>query len=70
MAGTIKPFSPGSKDAIAAGCLCPVIDNCRGQGAYQKEDGTPVFWHNNACPIHGKAEDIDPQTVLTEIDLE
>ena len=46
------PPSPGSEEAIALGCTCPVMDNCRGKGMYEK-DGYPVFVYNMACPIHG-----------------
>lgn len=65
----VKPFAPGSRDAIDAGCSCPIVNNCYGKGAYFKGDGNPVFWYNEKCPIHGKAESIDPKTVLTEINL-
>lgn len=67
MNGPEKKFSPGSDSAIKAGCTCPIMDNCRGKGAYKKPDGTPVFWYNKECPIHGKAESVAPETILLEI---
>lgn len=45
--------NPGTKEAIAADCKCPVIDNCHGAGAYNDENGKPLFWINGNCPIHG-----------------
>lgn len=44
--------NPGSDDAVAKGCTCPVLDNGRGRGAYQI-DGKWVFWTNAQCPLHG-----------------
>lgn len=38
---------PGSDAAIAAGCLCPRMDNGRGAG---RGDGT--FWITVGCPLH------------------
>lgn len=49
------PF-PGSDDAQAEGCRCPVIDNRRGRGAYNSPTtGEPQFWINVDCPIHGES---------------
>lgn len=47
----LEPY-PGSDKAIEAGCICPVMDNHRGQGAY----GTPEygFWITEGCPVHGE----------------
>lgn len=42
-----KP-NPGSKEARALGCTCPVIDNHHGHGA----DG--YFWVSENCPLHGE----------------
>lgn len=47
----LKKPNPGSKKAVAEGCLCPVVDNHYGAGM-QHEDG-PRFWHNADCPMHG-----------------
>lgn len=35
--------NPGSDAARALGCICPVMDNGRGDGA---------FWSNGDCPLH------------------
>ena len=48
-----KP-NPGSKEAIKLGCTCPVIDNRYGEGAYNDEQGNPLFWMNDDCPVHGE----------------
>lgn len=44
---------PGSAAAIAAGCTCPVYDNCRGLG-YLRQPG--VYVQSDDCPLHGIAE--------------
>jgi hypothetical protein len=41
---------PGSANALKQGCICPVMDNCHGQGINGK--GT-LFWMNADCPLHG-----------------
>lgn len=62
-----KHPNPGSLDAIEKGCLCPVLDNGHGQGAWggiqQGLERQPLFWINAACPIHGKS-----QTPIDEAD--
>jgi hypothetical protein len=63
----IKPFAPGSKEAIKCGCCCPVEKNNAGAGAFLKENGIPVFWFDRNCPIHGKADEIESETKLHEI---
>lgn len=50
---TIVP-SPGSDEAQARGCTCPVLDNAHGNGAYH-QDGQPLFWIAKGCPLHGTA---------------
>ena len=45
------PPSPGSKEAGALGCLCPVIDNERRRG-YHGQAG--VFVRMGNCPLHGE----------------
>ena len=40
--------TPGSSEAIALGCKCPVMDNHNGKGL-----GCRYFWVNETCPIHG-----------------
>ena len=44
--------NPGSEEAQALGCICPVMDNRNGKGMYEK-DGEPVFIFNTGCPVHG-----------------
>lgn len=42
---------PGSDEALAAGCKCPVLDNARGRGYM----GCPGAWVKLAtCPLHGQ----------------
>jgi hypothetical protein len=46
--------APGSPEAVAQGCTCPVLDNDHGNGSGEFDaDGSPLFWHDGACPIHG-----------------
>lgn len=41
--------NPGSNEAIAKGCTCPVIDNGHGRGYY----GQPgVYVYTVGCPVH------------------
>ena len=41
--------NPGSDEAIALGCTCPVMDNNYGKGYMGMED---VFWYSANCPVH------------------
>lgn len=63
----IKPMAPGSKDAKKNGCLCPEKDNNYGAGAFIDLNDNAVFWYNKQCPLHGKANDILPDTILYDI---
>ena len=49
--------NPGSEEAVAAGCKCPVLDNGHGKGIYgggvKNEKGKVIFWINEDCPLHG-----------------
>ena len=47
---TTETPPPGSDDAVAAGCLCPVHDNARGRGM-PGPDG-PMYWIADGCPLH------------------
>ncbi len=49
---TEKP-NPGSDEAIALGCTCPVIDNGHGKGSGH---GEGLFWTTEGCPLHGKQQ--------------
>lgn len=44
--------SPGSKEAIDAGCLCPRMDNEYGKG-YHGNGEKFGFVVNYDCPLHG-----------------
>lgn len=46
-----KQLSPGSDEARAAGCICPVMDNQYGKG-YEGMPG--IFVRSGACPVHDK----------------
>lgn len=52
----VKP-NPGSAAAIAAGCRCAVRDNAAGNGylngGARDADGSPLFYVNDDCPLHG-----------------
>ena len=45
--------NPGSRKAIAAGCVCPVLDNAHGKGFGIGEEGRPFFTVTLGCPLHG-----------------
>jgi len=42
--------NPGSPEAVAEGCKCPVTDNRYGKGIRDDRD---EFWINGGCPLHG-----------------
>ena len=45
--------NPGSDEARARGCACPVIDNGHGRGSGRlDDDGKPLFWVMHGCPLH------------------
>lgn len=52
--------NPGSKEAVEAGCICPVIDNHHGAGIPMEDPrtGEPViaFWRDATCRLHGTPE--------------
>lgn len=43
--------TPGSDEAIKAGCRCPVLDNHHGAGLYAL-NGRPVFLMVESCKLH------------------
>ena len=43
-----KP-NPGSDEAMAMGCTCPVLDNNHGRHV----PWPGGYWVNEDCPIHG-----------------
>lgn len=54
---TIGKPNPGSHEALAAGCECPVLDNNHGEFAPWPPFG---WWTAEGCPVH------DPRPVLGE----
>jgi len=44
-----KTPNPGSAEAVAAGCLCAIMDNNRGTAPPRPPDG---WWINDNCPMH------------------
>jgi hypothetical protein len=50
MSEDIVTPNPGSPEAVADGCTCPVIDNRRGVGGIR---GPGTFVFNTDCPLHG-----------------
>lgn len=42
-------YSPGSDEALAEGCTCPVLDNSHGRGYM----GTDTYVTVADCPLHG-----------------
>ena len=57
----ILPNPPGSPEAVALGCICPVLDNGHGKGCGMKDDqGNILFWYRSDCPIHSEAEPYVP----------
>jgi len=49
---TAKPPNPGSPEAVARGCTCPVMDNCRGAGVMGDGERNG-WWMVEGCPLHG-----------------
>jgi hypothetical protein len=43
--------NPGSKEAVILGCICPVLDNGRGNKELGRIRG---FYITEGCPIHDK----------------
>jgi len=47
-------MSPGSSEARARDCACPVAENRSGTGWDVSDDRTVTgFWIAEACPLHG-----------------
>ena len=55
--------TPGSHEAVEAGCTCPVMDNRYGQGVPVSPSANSLlalpravsFWYSTGCPLHGCA---------------
>jgi hypothetical protein len=45
------PPNPGSDEAIAMGCKCPVLDNGHGRGM-PGPDGQTMWWRSADCTMH------------------
>lgn len=64
----IRDPKPGSKEAVAAGCNCPVHDNNNGEGIPMVHPDTKEiqlgYWMTADCVIHGITE--KPLTPATE----
>ncbi len=55
-------LNPGSEEAVAKGCKCPVVDNFHGKGIPLTTDEGEIviaFWRDMACPLHGNPELIE-----------
>lgn len=51
--------NPGSREAQAAGCVCPVLDNGYGRGymgGMEDESGETIFVRVIGCPLHAPEE--------------
>ena len=45
--------NPGTREAVAKGCICAVMDNNHGQRAPYPPDG---WWITQGCPQHDAQE--------------
>ena len=55
--------NPGSRAAVAEGCICPAILNRQGLGT---PHGNPLFYYDTGCPVHRRkaqdsSEDAEPR---------
>jgi hypothetical protein len=48
--------NPGSNEAIARGCSCPVLDNGHGRGSMW---GPNTFIYTQSCTLHTIRKDMD-----------
>ena len=48
-----KLLFPGSEEACRKGCICPVVENRYGDGAYLDSEGKKHFIYDVNCLIHG-----------------
>lgn len=44
--------NPGSVEAMDQGCICAVLDNAHGRGAWGTSGPDAVFWITDGCPVH------------------
>lgn len=54
-------LKPGSKEAVEAGCTCPIMDNNHGLGFCV--DGKTYFFRDQNCPLHGWTDEEDDEGV-------
>ncbi|MGR3501578.1 hypothetical protein [Pseudaestuariivita sp.] len=58
MTQTPLPPPPGSPEAVAKGCTCPVLDNARGLGwkggVKDPETGETLYVMQIDFPLHGR----------------
>lgn len=55
--------SPGSDEALALGCRCPVLDNSYGKGYLCSGN---VFVMSNDCPLHGSKHSVETKEIGDE----
>lgn len=51
----IEAPNPGSREALAEGCTCPVLDNAHGKGymgGMKDDNGNTIFIMVTTCPLH------------------
>lgn len=48
--------NPGSDEAVAQGCACPVLDNNHGVFAPFGDGEDEEWFLSSECPIHGGAD--------------
>lgn len=57
--------NPGSDQAREQGCLCPVMDNARGRGAWGSEGKDAIFFIRPDCPLHAVTTKPNPFDIDT-----
>lgn len=58
---------PGSRAAIDAGCVCPVMDNAHGDIEHARDRGG--WWQRSDCPVHGPEPAPIPAQRHPQVDL-
>jgi hypothetical protein len=52
-----KMPNPGSREAVALGCTCAVLDNNQGKFPPWPDDG---WWITKGCPVHASKQKEQP----------
>lgn len=52
---------PGSDEAVAQGCTCPILDNAHGKGYYGMAG---IYVLNAECPLHSSEPEPEPEPEL------